>query len=87
MDIEDLMRRLAEAGVTVLLKADHERLAEGGRCWTMVISGGRLTGNGFVRAEEATAEQCVQAALQRLAAEGPDWAWVATLDFSTATET
>jgi hypothetical protein len=40
------MRRLAESGVTVILKADHERFAESGDYWTLVFTGGRLAAMG-----------------------------------------
>ena len=39
MDLEQLWIRLAEAGITAMLKIDHERLAEHGRSWTILLSG------------------------------------------------
>jgi hypothetical protein len=71
------MRRLAESGVTVILKADHERFAESGDYWTLVFTGGRLAEFGVIRAEEPTVAECLRAALPRLAAMGPEWAWAA----------
>lgn len=76
MDIEELWIRLAEAGVTAMLKIDHERFAEHGRSWTLLVSGPPL-GDGFVRAEEASLDRCLKVGLSRLIdkADG-DWGWL-----------
>ena len=76
MDIESLMRRLAEAGTTVILKADHERFSQGADYWTLVVSGGSLGAQGLVRAEEASLTDCLRAGLTRLRDSGPQWDWV-----------
>lgn len=76
MDVEVLMRKLAEAGTTVILKADHERYALGGDYWTLVISGGSLGAQGLVRAEEATLDECLRVGLARLMESGSGWEWV-----------
>ncbi|WP_213457197.1 hypothetical protein [Rhizomonospora bruguierae] len=75
-EIEQLMRRLAEAGATAILKVDHERLAQGGEYWTFIVSGGTLGEGGLVRAEEATLAECLRIGLSRLASYGPQWHWV-----------
>jgi hypothetical protein len=74
--IEDLMERLAQAGVTVIIKIGHERYAEQGEPWTLVISGPALGDGGFVRAEEATFDECVRVGLSRLRARDERWQWV-----------
>ncbi|MFV2022031.1 hypothetical protein [Micromonospora sp. LOL_023] len=74
--IEDLMERLARAGVTAIIKIDHERYAEQGEPWTLVISGPALGDGGFVRAEEATFAECVRVGLSRLRDRDERWHWV-----------
>jgi hypothetical protein len=76
MDIEALMRRLAGAGTTVIVKADHERLAEGGEYWTLVVSGGTLGQDGLVRAEASSLADCLRTGLSRLREKGARWGWV-----------
>ncbi|WP_433528934.1 hypothetical protein ACQPYA_21735 [Micromonospora sp. CA-263727] len=76
MDIEVLMCKLAEAGTTVILKVDHERYAQGGDYWTLVISGGSLGAQGLVRAEEASLAECLRVGLSRLMDGGSQWEWV-----------
>ncbi|MEV6069437.1 hypothetical protein AB0L82_23070 [Nocardia sp. NPDC052001] len=77
LEIEQLMQRLAACGVSMLLKADHERYAENGECWTVVISGSGIPEKfGFVRAEERTLKMCLEVALSRLLEIGEEWVWV-----------
>ncbi|MFD9964024.1 hypothetical protein [Amycolatopsis sp. NPDC058986] len=75
MDIETLMTRLAEAGVTALIKVDDERMAEGGEAWTVVLSGAVMGEQGGIRAEAASLSDCVRIALQRLSDRPGDWSW------------
>jgi hypothetical protein len=70
--VERLMRRLGEAGLTAIVKIDHERLAEEGKPWTVVFSGPVLGDEGFVRAEE----ECLNVGLLRLRERGMEWRWV-----------
>jgi uncharacterized protein (DUF302 family) len=74
--IEQLMQRLAQAGATVIIKIDHERFAEQGDPWTLVISGPVLGDDGFVRAEEVTLSECLKVGLTRLQGQGDQWRWV-----------
>lgn len=66
VDIVAIVEALAEQGVTVLLKADAERMAERGKPWTIVASGAPLREDVFVRTEAASVEQCLAACLPRL---------------------
>jgi hypothetical protein len=51
--VVELFDRLAYAGVTAILKIDHERAeAFNGRPWTLVISGPAVGNGSPVRAEE-----------------------------------
>jgi hypothetical protein len=76
VDIEELWVRLAGAGVSAMVAIDHERFAERGRSWTIVISGPPL-GDRFVRAEEASLDRCLKVGLSRLIDEpGGEWAWL-----------
>jgi hypothetical protein len=47
MDIEQLMERLGDAGGTVLIEVDDERLAVGAEPWTVLLSRNGLGGAGF----------------------------------------
>ena len=76
VDIEELWIRLAEAGVSALLKIDHERYQERGKYWTLLVSGPSLGEAGFVRAEESSLERCLQVGLTRLMSKGDQWSWL-----------
>ncbi|MFE9927941.1 hypothetical protein [Streptomyces sp. NPDC005533] len=66
MDIVAIMEALAEQGVTVLFKADAERMAERRRPWTLVASGAPLRDDVLVRTDAASVEQCLEICLPRL---------------------
>ncbi|MEV6806158.1 hypothetical protein [Streptomyces sp. NPDC051132] len=66
MDIVAVMEALAEQGITVLFKADAERMAERRKPWTFVASGAPLRDDILVRSEAASVEQCLEACLPRL---------------------
>lgn len=66
MDIVAVMEALAEQGITVLFKADTERMAERRKPWTFVASGAPLRDDILVRSEAASVEQCLEACLPRL---------------------
>ncbi|MDQ7807418.1 hypothetical protein Q5425_27085 [Amycolatopsis sp. A133] len=76
MDIEALMTRLARAGVTTLVKADDERMAEQGETWTVLLSGVGLGDQGGIRAELADLGSGLTEVLERLAARPGDWSWL-----------
>ncbi|MGW4399062.1 hypothetical protein ACWEHA_27575 [Amycolatopsis nivea] len=78
-DIEQLMDKLGRAGVTVILKVDDERMTEGGKPWTLVMSGPGLGGQGFIRAEAATLDDCLEQGLKRLRAGSGDFEWLAEI--------
>ncbi|MFE6070071.1 hypothetical protein [Streptomyces sp. NPDC056525] len=66
MNIVAIMEALAEQGITVLSKADAERMAERRKPWTFVASGAPLRDDILVRTDAASVEQCLQACLPRL---------------------
>ncbi|WIX88993.1 hypothetical protein [Amycolatopsis sp. DG1A-15b] len=76
-DVELLMTRLARAGVTTLIKADDERMAEGGETWTVILSGPGLADRGGIRAESPELRSALRDVLDRLAARPGDWSWLA----------
>jgi hypothetical protein len=76
VDIEQLWIRLAEAGVTAMLKIDHERLEERGRSWTFLVSGPSLGDAGFVRVEESSLDRSIEVGLTRLMNKGDQWSWL-----------
>ena len=76
MDIETLMTRLARDGVTTLIKADDERMAEGGETWTVILSGAVLGDQGAIRTESADLPAALKDVLERLAARPGNWSWL-----------
>ncbi|MBA2806746.1 hypothetical protein E0500_004575 [Streptomyces sp. KM273126] len=76
MDIEQLMEKLGRSGVTVILKVDDERMAEGGEPWTLVMSGPGLGEQGFIRAESSSLSDCLEQGFTRLRARSGDWEWL-----------
>jgi hypothetical protein len=66
VDVVAIMEALAEQGVTVLFKADAERMAERGTAWTFVAGGAPSREDVLVRTEAASVEQCLAVCLPRL---------------------
>ena len=60
MDLEGVMRELADAGLTTLIKCDGGRLPENRDVWTVVVTGGPLTMDGPIRRDDETLEKCVR---------------------------
>ncbi|MEU7037194.1 hypothetical protein ABZ958_26395 [Streptomyces sp. NPDC046237] len=60
------MAALADQGVTVLIKADAERLRDGTKPWAFVASGQPFREDLLVRAEAHSVEACLAAGLPRL---------------------
>ena len=78
MDVEHLMERLGRSGITVLLKYDHERAADGTRPSTLLLSGPGVGGD-LVRAEHTNLGTCFETVVKRLRERPGDWAWLADL--------
>ncbi|MEV6699381.1 hypothetical protein AB0M68_19805 [Streptomyces sp. NPDC051453] len=66
MDVMLLMEALAEQGVTVLFKADAERMRDGAKPWTFVASGAPLRDDLLVRTDAASVEACLEVCLPQL---------------------
>ncbi|MFE3056556.1 hypothetical protein [Nocardia sp. NPDC059239] len=66
MDVVAIMEALAAQGITVLFKADAERMAERDRPWTFVASGAPLRNDVLVRTDADSVEQCRVVCLPRL---------------------
>jgi hypothetical protein len=73
------MIRLAKVGVTTLIKADDERMAEEGDTWTVMLSGSGLGDQGGIRAESVDLRSGLKEVLDRLAARPGDWSWLGDL--------
>ena len=69
MDVVVILGALAEQGVTAVLKADGERMLAHSRPWTFVASGEPL-GEGVVRIDAASVEDCLAYAVPRLRSLG-----------------
>jgi hypothetical protein len=76
MNIGQLMEELGRSGVTVILKVDDERMAEGGAPWTLVMSGPGLGAEGFIRAESSSLTDCLEQGLTRLRSRPGNWQWL-----------
>ena len=76
MDISSIMIRLGESGVTVILKVDHERSVPGGRPWTAVLSGPGVAGDGFIRTDSSSMEDCILFVLGELKSSPGEWEWL-----------
>ncbi|SOB84483.1 hypothetical protein SAMN06272789_4736 [Streptomyces sp. 1331.2] len=76
VDIELLMDQLGRAGVTVLLKVDHERMQTGHKPWTMVMSGPGLGERELIRTDAPTLQNCLKYCLRELSTCPGDWGWL-----------
>ncbi|WP_217709681.1 hypothetical protein [Amycolatopsis sp. Hca4] len=76
MNIETLMTKLAQAGITTVIKADDERWAEGTRAWTVILSGAALGDQGAIRTESSDLPSGLRNVLGRLAARPGNWSWL-----------
>ena len=70
MDIVRIMEALAEQGVTVLFKADAERMRDGVKPWTFVASGTPFHEDLLVRTDAVSVESCLKICLPQLRARG-----------------
>ncbi|MGW6316442.1 hypothetical protein [Streptomyces sp. NPDC055099] len=70
VDVVRVMEALAEQGVTVLVKADAERMRDGRRPWTFVASGNPFHEDLLVRTDAVTVEACLKTCLPRLRERG-----------------
>ncbi|MFD4414145.1 hypothetical protein ACFVXW_20355 [Streptomyces sp. NPDC058251] len=66
MDVVRIMESLAEQGVTVLFKADAERMREGTRPWTFVATGAPFHEDLLVRTDAVSVQACLDVCLPRL---------------------
>ncbi|MFF5018891.1 hypothetical protein [Streptomyces sp. NPDC001165] len=66
MDVVRIMESLAEQGVTVLFKADAERMREGTKPWTFIASGAPFHEDLLVRTDAVSMEACLDVCLPRL---------------------
>ncbi len=70
VDVVRAMEALAAQGVTVLFKADAERMRDGARPWTFVASGDPFHEDLLVRTDAATVEACLEGCLPELRERG-----------------
>ncbi|MET8290422.1 MULTISPECIES: hypothetical protein [unclassified Streptomyces] len=62
----ELMEWLAERGVTTVFKVDGDRMVERRSAWMVVVSGGPLGEDAFLRADLRTADACLDSLLAHL---------------------
>ncbi|MFJ6637061.1 hypothetical protein ACIQMR_37960 [Streptomyces sp. NPDC091376] len=70
VDVVRVMEALAEQGVTVLFKADAERMRDGVRPWTFVANAGPFHEDLLVRTDAASVEDCLKTCLPQLRDRG-----------------
>lgn len=70
MDMLELMGWLAERGVTTVFKLDGDRMVEHRKAWMVIVSGGPLGEDSFFRADQATADACLDSLLAHLERKG-----------------
>ena len=70
IDVVRVMEALAEQGVTVLFKADAERMRDGVRPWTFVANGLPFHEDLLVRTDASSVEGCLKVCLPQLRARG-----------------
>ena len=70
VDVVRVMEALAEQGVTVLFKADAERMRDGVRPWTFVANGAPFHEDLLVRTDAASVEACLGICLPQLRDHG-----------------
>ncbi|MER7219660.1 hypothetical protein ABT407_30385 [Streptomyces eurythermus] len=75
-DLELLMDELGRAGVTVLVKVDHERMQTGIKPWTMVMSGPGLGERQHIRTDARDLQLCLRYCLRELSKCPGDWEWL-----------
>ncbi|MFI1720957.1 hypothetical protein [Streptomyces sp. NPDC020489] len=66
MDVVRVMEALAEQGVTVLFKADAERMRDGVKPWTFVATGAPFHEGLLVRTDAVSVQSCLKICLPRL---------------------
>lgn len=69
-DVVRVMEALAEQGVTVLFKADAERMRDGVRPWTFVANGLPFHDDLLVRTDASSVEACLEICLPQLRERG-----------------
>jgi hypothetical protein len=79
IDIERFMERLANMGVTMILKVDHERMAGGGKAWTIVMSGPGMGERGSIHTDSRSLEDCLEYGMSELRSRPGDWGWLEEL--------
>ncbi len=75
LDIAELMSDVSQAGLTVMLKIDHERMAHGGRPWTILLSGPAIGKSSVIRWDCRSLEESVRSILDKLR-EVTTWEWL-----------
>lgn len=66
----ELMKWLAERGVTTVFKVDGDRMVERQAAWMVIVSGGPLGRDSFFRTDLATADACLDSLLAHLKGKG-----------------
>ncbi|MEU5693041.1 hypothetical protein [Actinosynnema sp. NPDC020468] len=74
-DLIQFMEDSGRAGVTVSFRIDHQRTAEGGKPWTMMLTGPGMGTEGSIRTDDYSVDDCIQYAVSVLRTRpgGGEW--------------
>ncbi|MFJ3640821.1 hypothetical protein ACIPRD_13800 [Streptomyces sp. NPDC090108] len=76
INIERFMEQLGSVGVTMILKVDHERMAGGGKPWTIVMSGPGMGEKGSIHTDSHSLEDCLEYGISELRSRPGGWEWL-----------
>lgn len=70
------MDSLGREGISCIVKVDHERMADGGKPWTVVLSGPGTGGEAFIRTDSASLQDGLDLVLRELRSSPGEWGWL-----------
>lgn len=76
LDLGEFMQDVGRSGVTMMIKIDHERMRQGGKPWTVLLSAPKLGGSTVVRWDLRTLEECLRAVVGKLEEIPGDREWL-----------
>ncbi|WP_405059321.1 hypothetical protein OG474_42265 [Kribbella sp. NBC_01505] len=75
-DLAEFMQDVGRAGVSMMVRVDHERMGPGRRPWTVVLRGPQVGDRGVMRLDYRRLEECLDAVVEQLRAIPGDWEWL-----------
>ena len=75
-EVGEFMQDVGRSGMSMMIRLDHERLQQGEKPWTVLLSSPRLGGSNVVRWDLKTLEECLRAVAGKLQEIPGDWGWL-----------